>query len=477
MIHPSNAAAVITAAGLGTRVGGLKPLLEWRNKPLLQHQIDCLADWGQIIVVIGHDAQTVKENIILPPQARWVYNGAYETGRSGSLAVGFQAIQGSPGAILVVGADQPIGEIVLDALLAAPLPEDGFAVPVCAGKRGHPVLFTGKWLAELRGVGNEPRGLQSLVERSSNKRLEVPVPIPTLDFNTLEIYGAARASELEQLIDRLADYPVYSTRRSMRLFTDRLRKEYAIRPDLILTRPQLFLAGFMLEASQSGWIHLASPSDEMLAQELPQAWRALCARMRAEKPLKVETWLGSRTQGELFSALGFHLVQDLVRYHLDAPESYPPIEGMRPYEERDFEAIMAIHRAGSDKAEQISEPSYRNLLKTVDRTAVLEDAGRLVGYTHLQLLPDMGLFQGLVVDPSAQGKGYGRKLVQDALSYFAGAGATGVELLAITGAIPARRLYESVGFRAVGEQLWMEITLPARAAGPNALNPNASIAL
>jgi ribosomal protein S18 acetylase RimI-like enzyme len=74
----------------------------------------------------------------------------------------------------------------------------------------------------------------------------------------------------------------------------------------------------------------------------------------------------------------------------------------------------------------------------------------------------MGLFQGLVVDPHSQGKGYGRKLVQDALNYFADAGSPSVELLAITSATPARRLYESVGFQAVGEQLWMEITLPAR---------------
>lgn len=188
-------AAVITAAGLSSRMGSPKALLDWGGKPLLEHQLDVLAGFGQVVVVLGHEADRIREAIAVPPNTRLVVNPDYAEGRSSSLQAGFRAIAGQPRAILVIGTDQPLDPRVLAPLIQALGPETSLAVPVRAGRRGHPVLLSGTLLSELEEVAQEPEGLRSIVRRHHAKSVEVLMDLdaPWLDLNDPAAYAEAMA--------------------------------------------------------------------------------------------------------------------------------------------------------------------------------------------------------------------------------------------------------------------------------------------
>lgn len=192
----SQLAAVITAAGYSSRMGSPKALLDWGGKPLLQHQIDILSGFGQVIVVLGHEAERLRASIAPSPTTQLVLNPAYAEGRSSSLQVGFRAIVGQPRAILVAGTDQPLDVRVLGPLIDAMEPETSLAVPVRKGRRGHPVLLAGRLLDQLRHVAREPEGLRSIVRRHQSESVEVALDLdaPWWDLNTPEDYAAAIAT-------------------------------------------------------------------------------------------------------------------------------------------------------------------------------------------------------------------------------------------------------------------------------------------
>lgn len=192
----SDLAAVITAAGYSSRMGSVKALLDWGGKSLLQHQIDVLAGFGQVVVVLGHEAERIKQAIAPGPTTRLVLHPGFAEGRSSSLQAGFRAIVGQPRAVLVAASDQPLDSRVLGTLIAALRPETSLTLPVREGRRGHPVLLNGYLLSELRHVAQEPEGLRSIVRRHHEKSAEVPVDLdaPFLDLNTPAAYAAALAS-------------------------------------------------------------------------------------------------------------------------------------------------------------------------------------------------------------------------------------------------------------------------------------------
>ena len=101
--------AIVLAAGEGTRFGGTKQVERLRGKPLVQHAVDAAAEAGagEIVVVVGHDAERVRDALELPPGARIAVNDRYADGQSTSLAAGLVALDASSEAAIVLLADQP----------------------------------------------------------------------------------------------------------------------------------------------------------------------------------------------------------------------------------------------------------------------------------------------------------------------------------------------------------------------------------
>ncbi|MFI2103965.1 NTP transferase domain-containing protein [Isoptericola sp. NPDC019693] len=115
---PTDAVAVLLAAGAGTRLGrGPKALLPHRGRPLVAHLVDVLRDGGcvPVVVVLGAGADRVRARAPLDvPGVRVVVNADWATGMASSLRSGVAAALGdraqdggAAGPVVVAHVDQP----------------------------------------------------------------------------------------------------------------------------------------------------------------------------------------------------------------------------------------------------------------------------------------------------------------------------------------------------------------------------------
>ncbi|MEU2347588.1 GNAT family N-acetyltransferase [Modestobacter sp. NPDC049651] len=126
--------------------------------------------------------------------------------------------------------------------------------------------------------------------------------------------------------------------------------------------------------------------------------------------------------------------------------------------------------AGVYVAEGFASPEYAVQLADVagraDRSTLLvarDDDGRVLGSTALVLAGDFGevtrsddeaAFRMLVVDPTVQGRGVGRALVEECLERARAAGKRLMVLSTDPRMTTAHRLYERLGFTRLPERDW-----------------------
>lgn len=158
--------ALLLAAGAGRRLSGCKALLELGQSSALERCLAALHGGGAALVrvVLGHQARAVRERHDLS-RCEVVINSAPDRGQTSSLLAGLHAppaIDGSRiDACLLHTVDHPLVRAEeVAALLAAweqRAPGIEVVVPSVGGRRGHPVVFGGRALRELAGLGvDEP---------------------------------------------------------------------------------------------------------------------------------------------------------------------------------------------------------------------------------------------------------------------------------------------------------------------------------
>ncbi len=111
---------VVLAAGTGSRFGGTKQLTLVARKPMAQHAVDALVDAGveELLVITGHDAETVERALSLPSTGRFIRNPEHRNGQSTSLAAAFHEVHHDSQAAVILMADQPgVGPEVVRALI------------------------------------------------------------------------------------------------------------------------------------------------------------------------------------------------------------------------------------------------------------------------------------------------------------------------------------------------------------------------
>jgi len=191
--------ALLFAAGESSRMGHLKPLLRWHGQPLVQYQVEQLRAAGAdtVIVVLGRDADQVAP-LVEAAGGRCVCNPAYRSGRASSVRAGALAVPDGVRALITLNVDQPrpaaLVRLVLDAHLAG---DALITTPEQEGRRGHPAIFAGVLLPELRAVDEAHEGLRAVVRRHAARRANVPVDDARihLEFNTPAEYAAAYATQ------------------------------------------------------------------------------------------------------------------------------------------------------------------------------------------------------------------------------------------------------------------------------------------
>ncbi|MDP2952692.1 MAG: nucleotidyltransferase family protein [Chloroflexota bacterium] len=191
-----SASAILLAAGESTRMGQLKALLPWQGSTLLQFQVEQLRQTSaaEVLVVLGHEAQTLLPLVTGAPKVQTVLNPHYRLGRSSSIRVAMERVSRETDSVLILGVDQPRPTALLEQLLAAHQKTKALiTVPCYRGHRGHPVLFSRPLFPELSRLSEETQGLREVMQRHADQvqELEVPTPLIGLDVNRPADYEEA----------------------------------------------------------------------------------------------------------------------------------------------------------------------------------------------------------------------------------------------------------------------------------------------
>jgi len=167
--------AIILAAGESQRMGKPKPLLKFNDKTFLEQIISVLklSDVDRITVVLGPEAETIKEQVDLSG-ANIVINKNYQKGQLSSLIAAIEKTPPKTDAILVCLVDNPFITVQVVNKIIGKFKETNnpIIVPVFDKKRGHPVLFSRSLFNELTNAPQE-RGARHVLYSNEEKVLEV----------------------------------------------------------------------------------------------------------------------------------------------------------------------------------------------------------------------------------------------------------------------------------------------------------------
>jgi molybdenum cofactor cytidylyltransferase len=209
-------AALVLAAGAGSRFGGVKLLARLSGKPILQHVLDRAreAGVGEVVVVLGADADAIEAAVDWDT-ARRVRNPEPARGLASSLQVGMAELS-DVDAVLVLLGDQPlVAPATLRALLDAPAdPARPVVVPAYAEGGGRNPVVLRRSAFGLVGEATGDRGLGPVLDRHPELVHEIAVPGANPDVDTtadlarlLEAAWGARVRANAEQVERFREVP------------------------------------------------------------------------------------------------------------------------------------------------------------------------------------------------------------------------------------------------------------------------------
>jgi molybdenum cofactor cytidylyltransferase len=179
---PERIAGVILAAGLSSRMGRNKVVLDLAGRSVVRRAVETAqaAGLSPVLVVIGHERERVEaelENLACTA----VLNPDYASGINTSLRTGIGAVPEDCGAAVVLLADMPlVSSQMLGALCdtfrrgAAPL-----VVSTYGGVLAPPMLYGRSLFPELRELEGEGCG-KRVVKRHRAQAAELAWPVAAL---------------------------------------------------------------------------------------------------------------------------------------------------------------------------------------------------------------------------------------------------------------------------------------------------------
>jgi molybdenum cofactor cytidylyltransferase len=149
-------ACILLAAGSASRFGSQKllaPLVDGRR--LVEAAAANLIAAGAESVVAVARRDSMLTNVLEACGCRVVINERAEQGMGTSIAAGVAATPDASGWLIVLGDMPSIHVDTIAAIVAALCRGARIAIPVMAGRRGHPVGFSADYLARLRSLSGD----------------------------------------------------------------------------------------------------------------------------------------------------------------------------------------------------------------------------------------------------------------------------------------------------------------------------------
>ena len=196
-----NIGAVIVAAGMSSRMGDFKPMLNIGSISIAQRIIATFhqADVTKIVMVTGYNALTLERHLA-NNGVIFLRNENYETTQMfDSAKIGLEYMRDKCEKLLFTPVDIPL----FTANTVTTLLNSGaeLACPVCGGKTGHPILISSAIIDRLLADSGEG-GLQGAISRCGVEmtRIEVSDQGVLHDADTPDDYKALLQYHNRQLI-------------------------------------------------------------------------------------------------------------------------------------------------------------------------------------------------------------------------------------------------------------------------------------
>lgn len=192
-------AALVLAAGLSSRMGQPKLLLDWGGKSVLQTVLHSLHAAGieEIYTVIGANRELIEQNILdLSFPVKTVFNPDYSNGEmSDSIKVGIRSLPEDLDGVLIVLGDQPQIEVdVIRIILDAYRRTDAkIVVPSYRYRRGHPWLIERSCWKDLENL-NPTYTMREFLRGHQHEihYMEVNTPSVLQDLDTPQDYQKSK---------------------------------------------------------------------------------------------------------------------------------------------------------------------------------------------------------------------------------------------------------------------------------------------
>ncbi len=197
--RPPQVAAVVLAAGRGTRMGGPNKLLEEVGGVCVVRRVveAALASRAQpVLVVTGHEHGRV-EAVLAGLPVIFTHNPDFATGMASSVRRGIAAVPPeADGAVILLGDMPLVAPALLDRLVEAFAPDQGrlIIVPMDGEMRGNPVLWSRRFFPDLAALEGDV-GARRLISVHPEAVFDVPFAGTGafLDVDTPEALAQARA--------------------------------------------------------------------------------------------------------------------------------------------------------------------------------------------------------------------------------------------------------------------------------------------
>lgn len=184
--------AIILAAGLSSRMGFPKQLLELGNRTLVRIVTENVlaSAVDKVLVITGYRTVEVSAALKgLPVET--IFNPHFKQGQGSSLTLGVKSIDVNTTAFLVFMCDQPlISTSLINTVISEFKARHSLALrPIYRGMPGHPVIFSYSLSSELEALKGD-EGARQVLKKLGNKVDYLPVQDEAviLDVDTPESY-------------------------------------------------------------------------------------------------------------------------------------------------------------------------------------------------------------------------------------------------------------------------------------------------